>query len=247
MPVLRLSIAALALGSVPELERLVHALEGPGFFTCEELPPQSSDVELFVEGYRASRRLLRRPFERGVATHYATAEAAARASPCGGLRKPQRWWFTVVRGKQWSWADGHPGVERSIRSLDAWLAGVAAILAAAIAGALRLPCGSLEASYKDAMLRARRYPPASAGIAEGLEAHVDYGDFTLCHGDEPGLEVRNPDSGVWCPLPSRALHFLAGQGLATKAEGRVHPALHRVRLLERSDRFSFCRQHGISQ
>jgi len=228
---LAVSIPALAAGCGSELAKLGQALRGPGFFSCSA---PALDGPL-AEAYVASRRILRKPTVKGVSSTTAAASGGAWG------RRPQRWWFTADEAIQWRWAEGHAGSADVIRRVDKEFAGVAAVLAGAAALALGLRKAELEGP---AMLRVRRYAKASSGLDVGIERHVDYADFTLCHGDGEGLEAWDAAERAWCPLPPGRLHCLAGLQLQDKSAGAVRAAEHRV-VLGKAERFSFCRQHGV--
>mmetsp|Transcript_107174 Transcript_107174/g.334073 ORF Transcript_107174/g.334073 Transcript_107174/m.334073 type:complete len:110 (-) Transcript_107174:9-338(-) len=103
------------------------------------------------------------------------------------------------------------------------------------------------------MLRALRYQPAADDSRgdrpkKGIPAHVDFGDFTLCHSRDEGLEAADRQAGGWQLLPADQLVFMSGSGLELKTRGRQHrvrAVQHRV-MLAASERISFCRLHGVS-
>lgn len=239
MPPLLLSISALAAGRAVELERFSRALHSPGFFACELddwHPDLVAEGGLLANTYAVSRRVLRGRSQKGVNVYNTELDSIG--------AKPQRWWFTAVRGRRWDWAEGHAGAEEAVLALDTSLVAVAGVLAGAVAYTLQVPRESLAEAPLDAMLTVRRYPRASSGMEEGLPSHVDYGYFTLCHGDRDGLEAWDREALAWRRLPAGMLHFLAGAGLEKRSAGRIPAVQHRVCLSE-SERFSMCRLHGV--
>ncbi|CAK0828714.1 unnamed protein product [Prorocentrum cordatum] len=260
MQLRRVSLPALADGCVSEAQRLRDALCGPGFFACDgaagfaaactAVPADSSQSSavasrarigpcggVLQEAYRASRQL-----------HAAEAALgeAARWTQRKPLDAPRRWWFTVAAGRGLPECEEYPGVAAALRAADALFAAPAGALAEAAAAALGLPAGALRGAAAAAMLRGLRYRPTD-GHGLGISEHVDFGDFTLCHGDGPGLEARAVEAGVqrWLALPPGQLLFLAGPGLEKKSAGAVRAVRHRV-AAGAAERFSFCRLHRPS-
>jgi len=240
MPILQVSVGALAVGNPVELEAFSRALHSPGYFSCklnDWRPDLVAKEGLLSKAYEMSRSLLRGRSRKGVNVYRTELDGTKEA-------RPQRWWFTAVRGRHWDWADGVEGAEEAVMTLDTSLAEVATVLADAVAYASQLPRESLSEAPLDAMLTVRRYPRASSGAGEGLPAHVDYGYFTHCHGDQAGLEAWDREALAWRRLPPGFLHFLSGAGLEKRSAGKIPAVRHRVCLRD-SERFSMCRLHGV--
>ncbi|CAE8662345.1 unnamed protein product, partial [Polarella glacialis] len=242
------------------LHQLGFALRGRGFFVCEDVNLDQGDMTpLLQEAYAASRQF-----------HAAEASRRQRSLSSQWTRgKPNsgpysRAWFTGANGRRWPRDEDHPGFTTALQSLDARLAAVAAVMAAALACAF--PSETFASAPSETMLRALRYapstPPAEPEVAitttntnnknndsnsnnHGIPAHVDFGDFTLCHSDSEGLEAWEREAGLWQPLPAWQICFLAGTALESKTQQAVRAVEHRV-LRCPAERLSFCRLHGVS-
>ncbi|CAE8625092.1 unnamed protein product [Polarella glacialis] len=229
MSLLTISMAALARGCSLEMQLLNRGLRGPGFFACggHDMPAGS---EVLVDAYAASRRL-----------HNLRPNTSIRKKPS---TNPLRWWFTAVEERPWPGEKEDPEAANAIRKFDAQLAGVAAVLAGAATIALNLRCQNFSGG--SGMLRGLRYARQSSADGElGIPAHVDFGDFTLCHSEQQGLEVWERETSEWHALPPGQLYFLAAAGLERKSKGEVHAVQHRVSQSQDTERLSFCRLHGV--
>eukprot|EP00931_Biecheleriopsis_adriatica_P090056 TRINITY_DN64104_c0_g1_i1.p1 TRINITY_DN64104_c0_g1~~TRINITY_DN64104_c0_g1_i1.p1 ORF type:complete len:251 (+),score=36.20 TRINITY_DN64104_c0_g1_i1:16-768(+) len=230
---LKVRLAALAGGCALELQRLSSALHGPGFFACTspDLEPSSS---LVTHAYAASRAL----HERSDAHRW----VKTKCSPHG---QPRRWWLNAQVGQQWPEDEAS---HAAVRAMDAQLALAAATLALATVRLLGLTPSSLgataERTYASNM-RVLRYAPGSVELRDdGIPSHVDFGDFTLCHSNAPGLQVWDRMTGEWHEVPGGELMFLASVGLQKKSKGVVRAVHHRVQA-GTCERYSFCRFHGV--
>merc|ERR1712032_383352 len=164
-----------------------------------------------------------------------------------------RSWFTAAHGRPWPSEAEHPGFSTAIMALDAYLAGVAAVLVVCVSRALALRPEEMAKTSSEAMLRALRYAPERSDTRVrlpkvGIPGHVDFGDFTLCHSDKEGLEALDRQSSAWQQLPANELCFMSGAGLESKTKRQPHcvrAVEHRV-MLNATERLSFCRLHGVS-
>ncbi|CAE8599117.1 unnamed protein product [Polarella glacialis] len=216
----KVSIPALARGCPTELAVLDLALRGTGYFLCETLElsekQTNKTVQMLDKAYEASRSLhSREPHLSRWIQRKPCEPGSAGSSAC--LRS----WHTFALGRHLPEESEQPGFVAAVGDLDAYLAGVASVLARAVTSALSLsPVDCLADSPSMAMLRGLRYPevvvPISEEVADkselrfGILPHVDFGDFTLCHSENGGLEVWERETHTWQSLPARQLCFLVG-------------------------------------
>jgi len=218
---LTVSIIALAQGCAIEMQELHRGLRA-GYFACAV---DGDGDPLFSQAYAASHRL--------------------HGLPSKSIRKrAQRWWFTGYEGRSWPGEAEDPEAVQAIRALDSQFAKVAAVLAGAAFLSLGLRRPTVLGGA--AMLRGLRYAGSEPSDPEraGIPAHVDFGDFTLCHSNRPGLEVWDEEAEEWSALLPGRLYFIAAAGLESKSKGKVKAVKHRVSQ-SNHERFSFCRLHGV--
>lgn len=261
MTLLTLSVAALAHGCPLELERFDRGLRGDGFFVCDGLSLGPAGAEESAAGGGATGSEIRRELSEA----YAASRRLHARGPSDWLRskptkEPQRWWFTAVEERPLpgehvdvtegdAEGDDDDGLRRgaaadaaAVRTLDRRLASVAAVLAAAACATLGLRRPTVLGG--SAMLRGLRYARSTAPGQFGIPAHIDFGDFTLCHSDCEGLEAWAREPEEWQRFPAGELCFLAASGLERKSKGGVKAVQHRVNQAE-GERMSFCRLHGV--
>lgn len=243
-PIVSLSVVSLARGCAESMGQLKSAVQDSGYCVCEVSDSIDYSLEdVLPRAYSLSRR-------------FHECESNLHSSQRRYLKcKHSRSWFTVTPGRELPGEDEHPGLANSLWALDFKFAAVATVLASALTSVLCLNAASLSSTPSRAMLRVLRYAPLAqkpgidnkAVVSEhGIPAHVDFGDFTLCHSNQDGLQALHPTLRSWCPLPSGQLCLLAAAGLESKTTGKVKAVEHRV-VSGDVERLSFCRLHGVSQ
>lgn len=229
----RIQLHELSRGSTHELQRLCAALRGPGFFAATGKLSDS----VVLEAYAASCKL----HSRADACNWAKTK-------CPPKGRPTRWWFNAQRGHPWP--EDEPGSTAAIRAMDSSMDRAAAILASATSEVLGIDPASLGASPDSdhcTNMRVLRYAPVSHRQDElGISAHVDFGDFTLCHSNGEGLQILDRTVDTWHDAAGAELIFIAATGLQRKSRGAVKAVSHRVQP-SKAERFSFCRFHGVER